>query len=658
MILTSLKLWNFRKFDSKDGTEPGLEVQFHKGINALVGENDTGKSTIVDAIKLVLQTQSGEYIRITEDDFYHNGSTAVNEFKIECIFEEFIPNEAKNFVEWLIFTKDEKTGSVQYKLKLHYRAWKEKNRIFTDLSAGNEDGGVPMDNKARELLKCTYLRPLRDAAREMNSGRNTRIAQILYNHPVFNDKEEHELVHLFKEANDRIEKYFTETGKDGKKVLDKIKGTFSEFSVSDEDKNITLHPSGTSLKSVLENLSLSAQEVQPGLGLQNLLFIAAELLLLNEDDYGGLRLALIEELEAHLHPQAQLRVMAYLQNEYNDAGVQIIITTHSTTLASKVNIKNLILCKNNRAYSLSPEKTELERGDYLFLQRFLDATKANLFFAKGIIMVEGDAENLLIPIIAKLLDLDLEKHGVSIVNVGSLAFFRYSKIFMQKDREFLGVPIAIVTDCDQKLERKGEEHLDRKEAETKAAIESKNGKFSYNDEIKAFVAPHWTFEFTLALSQLRSMLYQSVLFAGKIQNSDKYTISPQKVNEIIEDTEQQIRLWTSQDDEIRNDKTDARWKEQQRFEAAYNTYNELMLKKDISKAIVAQCLASCLQWNSCKHNIKGTDYKITQDQMFELDLYQLETDTKNRNDLKQRIENDPYLEYIVNAINHATRKLR
>lgn len=90
---------------------------------------------------------------------------------------------------------------------------------------------------------------------------------------------------------------------------------------------------------------MNAPEINPGLGELNLLFIAAELLLLKDDTDGGLKLALIEELEAHLHPQAQLRLISYLQNEYNENDVQIIISTHSPILASKINLKNLILMK-------------------------------------------------------------------------------------------------------------------------------------------------------------------------------------------------------------------------------------------------------------------------------------------------------------------------
>ena len=66
------------------------------------------------------------------------------------------------------------------------------------------------------------------------------------------------------------------------------------------------------------------------------------------------------------------------------------------------------------------------------LERFLDSTKANLFFAKGVIFVEGDAENILMPVIAKIIGMPLEKYGVSIVNVGSLAFLRYANIFKRK----------------------------------------------------------------------------------------------------------------------------------------------------------------------------------------------------------------------------------
>ena len=69
MFLSELKIWNFRKYVSGDGSTPGLHLKFNKGLNLLVGENDSGKTAIVDAIKFVLQTQSYDYQRLEEEDF-------------------------------------------------------------------------------------------------------------------------------------------------------------------------------------------------------------------------------------------------------------------------------------------------------------------------------------------------------------------------------------------------------------------------------------------------------------------------------------------------------------------------------------------------------------------------------------------------------------
>ena len=103
---------------------------------------------------------------------------------------------------------------------------------------------------------------------------------------------------------------------------------------------------------------------------------------------------------------------------------------------------------NERALSMDKESTQCSEQDYKFLHRFLDATKANLFFAKGLILVEGDAENLLIPAIAKIIDKDLHKYGVSIVNIGSTAYKRYVRIFQRKNGEPFGMPISIISDLD------------------------------------------------------------------------------------------------------------------------------------------------------------------------------------------------------------------
>ena len=623
MILKELKLWNFRKFKAS-GEEPGLIVEFHKGLNALVGENDAGKSAIIDAIKLILQTQSGEYVRVTEDDFYTDDKGTAPEFRIECIFTDFEKHEAKNFVEYLTYKKAE-DGALTYSLHLHYCARRENSRIIQEWRAGERDDGVVPDSRARELLKCVYLKPLRDATKEMRSGRNSRISQILLNHPVFAAKEGNELVQIFQDANARIKEYFGD-GKDGEVVLKTLRSTLQDFSSRHDTLNADLQTSEIRLKPILESLSLFVSDTQPGLGVSNLLFIAAELLLLDSNKDGALCLALIEELEAHLHPQAQLRLIEYLQNSYNASGVQIIISTHSPTLASKINLKSVILVRDGSAYSLAYGKTELEKGDYLFLQRFLDTTKANLFFAKALIMVEGDAENLLLPVIADILGYNLDKCGVSVVNIGSLAFGRYARIFCRKDAPMIRTPIAIVTDCDVKPELK-DGKIDVKEEETKKRIQNLEGEHNH-ELIRTFVAPRWTFEYSVALSCLGKALHRAVLEAKKIAHSNGRPLTPEKIKEVEE--------------EMVSDPTGRSAGD----EFAYHVYQETLLEGGVSKAIVAQCLAAELR----KRVIMQPE--PMGDQIFDVDLLRVKIDPGKVKQLKSEIEGDEYLRYIVDAIKH------
>jgi putative ATP-dependent endonuclease of OLD family len=103
----------------------------------------------------------------------------------------------------------------------------------------------------------------------------------------------------------------------------------------------------------------------------------------------------------------QLRLMDFLEGRASGNGrnpIQILVTTHSPNLASTVDLESVVIMHEGRAYSLAT--TRLEASDYRFLQRFLDVTKANLFFAKGVMIVEGHAENILLPTFAMLVSFN------------------------------------------------------------------------------------------------------------------------------------------------------------------------------------------------------------------------------------------------------------
>lgn len=450
MYLAQINIWNFRKYGCDNISEnPGLSVNFNKGLNLLVGENDSGKTTIVDSIKYVLGTQSYDLNRIEEIDFYYDekNKTRKKELKIECIFKEFTIDEASKFIEWINLDSE---NNIELRIRITSKL--KDGKVHTRLSAGID--GVDISFEARDLLRTIYLKPLRDAEKELSSGYRSRFAQILKHYTLFKkeDNEEHPLEKIANNANEQIEGYFSKENESGinnegrviTESIDEVLKKFMGVDFYNNNYNSKVSITGNELSKILSRLMLKVDENKVGLGSLNQLYMSMELLLL-EETINTFKLVLIEEIEAHIHPQAQLRVIKYLQSKEN---TQFIITTHSITLASVVKVENLILCNNNNVFPMNGKYTKLEAGDYEFLNRFLDATKSNLLFAKGVILVEGDAENILIPTIADIIEKPLEKFGVSVVNVGSTAFLRYSNIFKRIDGSTIGIPVSIVTDLD------------------------------------------------------------------------------------------------------------------------------------------------------------------------------------------------------------------
>ena len=505
MYLSNIKLWNFRKYgsDTFDIDNPNLDLNFTEGLNVLIGENDSGKTAIIDAIKIVLKTHSYEYIKIEADDFYNNS----DRLRIELKFKGLLDEEAKNFTEWLTWEGQGENSTPI--LRVFYDVRRKDYKILpSEVKAGVDTEGYSLTAEAREYLKATYLRPLRDAENELISKRNSRLSQILLGDDIFKEKEiPHPLVEEFKNINNSIEDYFKDgaEGADIKKKIDSyIKGFYGE------EKESLFEASKNDIKSILEKLSLSLNgQKNVGLGTLNRLFMAAELLHLNKENWEGLRLGLIEELEAHLHPQAQMQVIETLQKQDE---VQLIITTHSPNLASKIKLKNLIICNGNNAFPMGKDYTELNEDSYVFLEKFLDVTKSNLFFAKGVILVEGWAEEILIPSLAKAIGFDLTTKGVSVVNIGNLGFDHYSKIFLRKNAPFMDIPVAVVTDCDvREYEVNGNDYQKKdnidSERENKI-IEIKSKSF---ENVKYFVAPRWTLEYCLNLSDTLKQEFQKIV---------------------------------------------------------------------------------------------------------------------------------------------------
>ncbi|TPW91722.1 AAA family ATPase [Proteus mirabilis] len=435
-----------------------------------------------------------------------------------------------------------------------------------------------MDNNCRSLLAATYLRPLRDAERELSSGRNSRLSMVLnsldgaemgqlFDAETFSydDIKKLGLLGLGDLFNKLIEHHpHIENGKS------KVNNHLEKLQLHGDSlkSSISVSQNGSDsqrLRQLLEKLTLNVDNTpgRMGLGSNNILFIACELILL-ADDQEHFPLLLIEEPEAHVHAQRQLRLIQYLQKIVNtkkdeENKPQIIITTHSPNLASEVNLNNLVIIQAGKAFSTADGETELDSNDYKFLSRFLDVTKANLFFARGVMIVEGDAENILIPTLAKCIGKDFTEHGVSMINVGGVGLRRYAKIFMRKNPDQDGiqsVPVACVTDLDvmpncapyitkiiqddsdwtilgdgenRKWRAKRDFTL-TKLNEHKEKIKSK----AHGQNVKSFVADEWTLEYDLAFAN-DNALAEEVYIAAQLaiwDEGDNYSekTAKEKIN--------------------------------------------------------------------------------------------------------------------------------
>jgi putative ATP-dependent endonuclease of OLD family len=564
VYISAIGIENFRLFGSD---EDAFQLSLKPGLTALVGENDAGKTAVIDALRFVLGTRDQESLRLETADFHHiaNGERAT-EIRIRLVFSGLTTGDRSAFAEYLTYRED---APSEVDLILTWVARRAETdgpaRRFMPMEwrTGEKADGPLLDAGARFLLQATYLRPLRDAERAMSAGRGSRLSQILQHtkeiteHGVGFDPKASpppDPTTLSVLGLGDYTSHLIENSHGVKSTRQKLNDDYLQplsFSGDPLDARVRIsghYDDSMRLRQLLEKLevNLSTSNLTEGahgrgLGSNNILFMACELLLLGTEA-DGFPLLLIEEPEAHLHPQRQLRLMAFLQAQASQTRedgqcIQIIMTTHSPNLASDVKLDNLVLVKDGSGYSMAEGATKLSKSDYRFLQRFLDVTKANLFFARGVVIVEGDAENILIPVIAQLIGRDFERYGVSVVNVGGVGLSRYGRIFMRENPEVDGevnIPVACITDMDVmpdcaplilgkikagesippvvgskrrwrvKSDYKGNE-LDEKRAHI---CDRAN-----EQRVRTFVANEWTLEYDLAHFGLARQVYIAVALA-------------------------------------------------------------------------------------------------------------------------------------------------
>lgn len=503
MYIKEIKISNFRNFQE-------ASVLFHEGVNVILGHNNTGKSNLLRAIGLVLGFSDGH--RLGTSDIFYDTNVATLKLQSPRIQITLVlhrsEGEALDSAEMGLFSGMmtdpalSEEAELRYEFKLadtqenNYKAdvagattakeiWKIIDHDYirfyrSSRSGGNQAAGISV-NDALGQIDFQFLDAIRDVSHDLYAGYNPLLRDVLnffIDYSVKNDAEktEDEIKEQLKTLRDNfvlqsapLMQTLQSRLQNGKNVFLKYAvdtGATFNGAVPDFDGEVTENEMFAVLRMIIKYaIGIEVLATYNGLGYNNLIYMSLLLAKMQADssitymkrNAKVLTFLAVEECEAHLHPAMQYKFLQFLQdNKANGHVRQIFMTTHSTQIASAVKLDDLICLT-------SPKLGQIDVGyprviyngnnandvkSKQYVQRFLDVTKADMFFANRLIFVEGVAEELLLPVFARYLGKNLTDEHVLVVNMGGRYFNHFLKLFDTNNAYAINKKIVCLTDID------------------------------------------------------------------------------------------------------------------------------------------------------------------------------------------------------------------
>jgi putative ATP-dependent endonuclease of OLD family len=445
MRLSKLSIRNFRNFQSIDIPLSGNVV--------LLGQNRVGKSNLLFAIQLIPDPtlpDSARQLKLTD---FCDGGPADYSAPIEVHLE--LSDFATDMALTALLT-DFRAPHDPAIAQLSY-VFRKKSDVtsapqssadceFLVFGGGDETRSLP--SRVRRRIAIDLLDALRDAEGQLGNWRSSPLRPLLEDAVSGISRTDIDAVAAeLDKATNTLETFPTI-----KTLEDELRAGIVHLSGKAHDIDARLRFGPTDPLRLFRAIAMFIDNGKRGiadasLGSANVALLAlklAEFSWRRKKNERNFSLLCIEEPEAHLHPQLQRSVFKKLLGNV-DASQAMIVTSHSPTLAAVSPLRSIVQLKKQagttQAFSLANLPVTPEEIDDL--ESYLDATRAELLFAQGVIFVEGDAEDALLPTFASSMGHSLDELGITVCNVGGVNFRPYFKL-----AEALRLPYCVITDWD------------------------------------------------------------------------------------------------------------------------------------------------------------------------------------------------------------------
>jgi len=447
MYLSRVQIVNFRNFEA-------LDVTLDQNV-VMVGENRSGKSNFIYALRLVLDASlpdSSRQLKLSDiwDGCELSGAPSV---RIDVDLTDFDadPNLVALLTDYRLSANHE-TARLSYVFRkkgdVQGQATSEADFEFKVYGGGIESKRVHGDVRRRICLDL--LHALRDAEADLGAWRFSPLRPLL----------EDAIAQVPKGALDAVaDDVSVATARLGalepvKDLETTLRDGISALSGPAQDLRATLGFAPTDSLRLFRSIGLQIDDGKRAIGDASLGSANLALLALKLEEFAWRRsknernftIMCVEEPEAHLHPHLQRRVFQKLFGEDAATDRSLVLTTHSPNVASVSPLGSIVLLRatdTHGTHAFSLADLGLQPQEVEDLQRYLDTTRAEVLFSRGVVFVEGDAEAALVPVFADTLKSNLDEAGVSICSVGGVHFRPYVKLALA-----LNIPFAVITDWD------------------------------------------------------------------------------------------------------------------------------------------------------------------------------------------------------------------